>query len=257
MTALLLAVLLALPLQEKAGDEAGAPPDPERVKEAVAALELAHKSGEPATMLAALELARDVAAPEVVDGVARELKHKEREVRLAATEVLRFLKHEDAVAALERHVTREKKALKDDHEFHALLLRALAQHGLERSIEVLADDVWSAPDHRVIRARLLGLANIRSDKALKAVMGLTTQAGKHKVQPFMEDVRTSLAVLTGEDEGELLEAWWSWWNAAGKAFHVAPALPAKLPREVEMRWKAFWKEQSPGGEAPEEPGGGR
>ncbi len=256
MGALLLAVLLSLPLQDNPA-EAAAPPDPERVKEAVAALELAHKSGEPATLLAALELARDVAAPEVVDGVAKALKHKEREVRLFATEVLRHLHHADAPAALERHISREKKALKDDHEFLALLLRALAQHGLEKSIETLSEDVWSAPDHRVIRARLLGLANVRSDKALKAVMGLTTQAGKQKVQPYMEDVRTSLAVLTGEDEGESLDAWWAWWNDAGKSFHVAPKLPDKLPREVELRWKAFWKEAFPGGEAPPDEGGGR
>ncbi|MBM3985026.1 MAG: hypothetical protein FJ296_04950, partial [Planctomycetes bacterium] len=247
MLAPLLALLLALPLQENAPAEP-APPDPERVKEAVSALELAHKSGEPATMLAALELARDVAAPEVVDGVAKALKHKQADVRLAATEVLRHCKHADAPAALERHITREKKALKDDHEVLALLLRALAQHGLEKSIETLSDDVWSAPDHRVIRARFLGLANIRSDKALKAVMGLTTQAGKHKVQPYMEDVRTSLSVLTGEDEGESLDAWWAWWNDAGKSFHVAPKLPDKLPRAVETRWKAFWKEPFPGGE---------
>ncbi len=255
MSALLLAVLLSLPLQDKPAE--AAPPDPERVKEAVAALELAQKSGDPATLLAALEEARDVAAPEVVDGVAKALKHKEREVRLAATEVLRFLQHVDAAEALERHLAREKKALKDDAQFHALLLRALAQHGLERSIEVLSDDVWSATDHRVIRARLLGLANIRSDAALKAVMGLTTQAGKHKVEPYMADVRTSLAVLTGEDHGEVLDAWWKWWNDSGKQSHVAPAVPAKLPREVEMRWRAFWKDKTPGGEAPEEPGGGR
>jgi hypothetical protein len=255
MGALLLAVLLSLPFQELPAE--APPPDPERVREAVAALELAHKSGESATLLAALELARDVAAPEVVDGVAKALKHKGREVRLAATEVLRHLKHPDAPAALEVHLAREKKALKDDHEFHALLLRALAQHGLEKSIDTLAEDVWSAPDHRVIRARLLGLANIRSDTALKAVMGLTTQAGKHKVQPYMDDVRTSLAVLTGEDEGQSLDEWWSWWNESGKSFHVAPKLPAKLPREVEMRWKAFWRESFPGGDPPPEEAGGR
>lgn len=253
----LLALLLALPLQDKPAAPAEAPPpDAAAIKEAVTGLELAQKSKDPDQLLVALEAAQAVPAPEVAEAAARLLDDKERSVRLAATECLRHLAHDKARELLERHVKRKEKALQDDPEAHGLLLRAVAQHGSEKSLALLADNPWGNPDHRVIRARFLGLANIRSDKALAEVMALTNQAGKWKIDPYMEDVRTALVVLTGEDKGESLDAWRTWWNDRGKDAHVAPQPPAQLPREVQARWNGFWKAKVPGFEAPPEKQGG-
>jgi hypothetical protein len=253
----LLALLLALPLQDKpAAPAEPPPPDAAQVKEAVTGLELARKSKDPALMLAALEGAQAVPAPQVAEAAAELLDEKERDVRVAATECLRHLAHDKARDLLERHVKRREKALADDPELHGLLLRAVAQHASEHSLALLTDNPWGSPDHRVIRARLLGLGNIRHDKALKAVMDLTNQAGKNKVEPYMDDVRCALAVLSGEDKGPSLDAWRTWWNDEGKDSHVAPAMPKALPREVEQRWKGFWNAKVPGFDAPPEPKGG-
>lgn len=257
MLAPLLALLLALPPQDKPAAPAEAPPpDAAAIKEAVTGIELAQKSKDPDLLAAALEVAQAVPAPEVAEAAAKLLDDKERTVRLAATECLRHLAHDKARELLERHVKRREKALHDDPEAHGLLLRAVAQHGSAKSIGLLTDNPWGNPDHRVIRARLLGLGNIRVDQALEAVMDLTNQAGKNKVEPYMDDVRTALVVLSGEDKGPALDAWRSWWNEKGKDAHVAPQPPEQLPREVQARWNGFWKAKVPGFEAPPEKQGG-
>jgi hypothetical protein len=245
----LLAALLTLALQE--APAAPEPPDPERVKEVLVGIDLALKKDEPGLIVAAFGEARGVGDGDVASAVARALKDKRPEVHDAAVETLRFLPHPTALKELENFARRERKELKDDPLFFAAVLRACAQHAQEDTIELLVSDVWSTTDRRVFKARVLGLANIRSDASLEALLNLTNQAGKDKLQPYLEDVRLALMVLTGEDQGGALPPWWDWWNENRKTFHVAPELP-KLPRDAEQKWKAFWA----AGQA-KAPGGGR
>ncbi len=247
----LLAALLTFALQDAPSDAPAAAPDPARVEEVLVGLEVAGKSREPGLLVAALAEARGVADPAVVAAVAKHLKDKDADVHLAALETLRFLQHPKALEELEQFATRERKLFKDDPPWFAAALRACAQHGNESSIEVLAADVWSTSDKRIFKARVLGLANIRRDESLAALFALTNQTNKNKLQPWMDEVRLALMVLTGVDKGNTPEPWWAWWNEHGKDFHVSPEFP-KLPREAEMKWKAYW---GPG--TAKDPGAGR
>jgi len=247
----LLPLILTLLMQQAPADVPAATPDPARVKEVLVGLELGFKSDDPGLLVAALVEARGVPDPAVVASVAKALKEKDADVCLAAVETLRFLQHPDALEELERFATRERKSLKDDPTLFAAILRACAQHAQKRTIEVLVADAWATADKRVFKARVLGLANIRCDESLQALVGLTNQATKNKVQPLMDDIRLALMVLTGEDEGFPLDGWWAWWNEHKKDFHVAPEMP-KLPRDAELKWNAFW-----GSGSGKEAGGGR
>ena len=246
--------LLALALQAAPADEAKAAPSPERVKEVVTGLEVAAKEKDPDLLVAALKEARDVPAREVVAAVAKSLKDKDEAVHLEAAETLRWLDIEDAAKELEQFAKRERKSLKDDTKFYARVLRAAAWHGRKSTIDVLVDDVWAAPDYEVIKARVLGLANIRCDESLEALFNLSNKAGKNKLDPFMDEFRLAFAELTGADQGKSLDLWWKWWNENRKSFHVAEK-PPELPTVLDLRWRSYWGLPTP--ELDKLRGGGR
>ena len=235
----LLAPLLALALQSAPTDASKAPPTPERIKEVVTGLEVAAREKSPELLVAALKEARGVPAREVVSAVAKSLKDKDEAVRLEAVETLRYLDLEDACKELEQFAKRERKNLKDDTKLYARVLRAAAWHGRKSTIDVLIDDVWAAPDYEVIKARVLGLANIRCDESLEALFNLSNKAGKNKLDPFMDEFRLAFAELTGADQGKSLDLWWKWWNENRKSFHVAEK-PPELPTVLDLRWRSFW-----------------
>ena len=150
----------------------------------------------------------------------------------------------DALVALENFARREKRFLKGDPALYARVLRAAAWHGQVSTIDLLVSDIWSFPDYAVIKARVLGLARIRSDKALDELFKLSNKAGRDKVDPFMAEFRLAFAELTGTDQGESLDLWWRWWSTNRKGFRVAPQRP-ELPKLLDLRWRAYWDLPTP------------
>ena len=239
-----LLIVVALSLSLPMVQAAGAAPDAATVKAVVARVTDGLKSGNPDLAIDGLRAAHGVSAPEVVAAVARGLKTRDYAVKQATIETLRLLDHPDALVALENFARREKRFLRNDPGLYAQVLRAAAWHGKEGTIDLLVSDIWAFPDYTVIKARVLGLARIRSDKALEELFKLTNKAGRAKVDPFMSELRLALAELTGTDQGESLDLWWRWWNTNRKGFRVPPQRP-ELPKLLELQWNAYWQVPTP------------
>jgi hypothetical protein len=215
-------------------------PTPEQVEATVAELEQAFKKGEPSERVAAIEKAAVVLDRKVVVLVAKGLKDKDRAVVEAALEGLRVMDHPESVAQLHRGL-KTVKALKKDDKHLAALLRAIGQHGSPDSLKVLLDDPLANNNHKVVEARILAIARIRTPDAVAGLMNLMQKVGRQKVQPYMQHFSLALQVLTGADEGRSRDAWIAWWNDNKRTLEVSPELP-DLPRRTLNTWQRYWDE---------------
>jgi hypothetical protein len=214
-----------------------APPDPARVKTAVAELKEAFAKPEPGARKRAVDASATLADGEVVALIGKGLGDKDPGVQKAAIEALRFNPHKKALEEL--HARAKVKAAKDDLPTYATLVRAIGQHGSPTSIDILTDNPWSTPDAQVLRAKLLGLSRIRTKEAVKATTDLMEIAGVNKVEPFMKDFRLALWALTGADQGESRDLWLKWYRDNKDKLKVAEAPPAE-PKELATQWQAYW-----------------
>ncbi len=232
---LLLASPLALASQDVARD--GAAPDPKAVAAAVARLDEAFEKGAAAERVQAIEKAARIASPKVVERVAKGLGDEDPAVKAAAIEALRFTAHADALAALHGSAKSDKK-LRKDPELHAKLLKAIAQHASASSLPLLADGgLLGEPP--VVQARILGIANVRSTRAVEQLIGLMRVAERGRVDACMPHFRLALMRLTGADHGISVDKWIAWWNASKKDLEVA-AEPPLLPADLQRAWDVFW-----------------
>lgn len=220
-------------------DEERTPPDPAKVDAAVAALEKAFQSKEPTDKVAAIQEAADVVHARVIDEIAkRGLKDANDDVKGAAIEAMRWMDHPDALDVLHKTYKKDKKIGKHEELFPAVL-RAIGQHGSTESIDILADNPFKNPSKAAVKARIMGLGNIRDDDSVKEIFGMMQKVGKGKAHAAMGDFRMSLMMLTGNDKGESRDAWIKWWNENKKTFEVA-AKPPKLPEKWQRRWDRYW-----------------
>lgn len=240
---------------EKKSGAPSTPPTAEQVKAAVGAIEAALRGVDAAKKVEAIKVNSAVVDAKVVEAVAKGLREKEQEVKLAAIEALRFTAHPDARRALE-HWMRAERSLKDQPEVYAAALKGLGQHGSKESIELLSEDLWGAQDHAIIQARILSLGRIKDRAAVEKLMDMLKSAGPNKVEPFMDDARLSLMVLTGVDQGKSRELWQRWWQEHKDKFQV-PKTEPELSKLDAYRWKSYWGEQmgTPRGERRGERGG--
>jgi len=236
----------ATPLLAQTPTEGG--PDPERVEAVVDELERAFDGSETTPKVRALEAAGEVPAPEVVDAIVRGLREKEREVKQAVIQALRWMDHPNAVVAL-RETFEKNRALREDEEFAPALLKAIGQHGDPGSLRLLQKDALGGKNHATRRARLLGLGMIRERASIEALLQLMRGTDERKVERAMDDLRLSLMMLTGTDRGPSAAAWRSWWSDHAKDF-VLPAEPPRLPPPFAAQWYNFWGLDKDHGRAP-------
>lgn len=236
MLSLLITAVLTLSAPAQAAQTP--PPTAEEIKAAVAELNDAFVKGKTPERVQAIQKNARIVDAKVIECVAKGLKDDDALVLDAAIEALRFMKHPDALDALQATVKREKR-LEKLPESRAKLFKAIGQHGSPKSIALLADNLFSTQDYKVIEARVLGLANIRDKQSVEQLIGLMRVAGRDKVQPFMAHFRMALMVLTSVDQGVSQDSWMSWWNAHKDDFSVA-ATPPPLPKEMQMKWDYFW-----------------
>jgi len=231
-----LALALALgPLQEPPAER----PEPAT---SLAVLAQAFAAESPAEVAAGLQAAEPAAHSEVAAYLAQHgLRHDAQPVVLATIELLGALQHPRALAELEDFYRRERKALRARAELPLLapLLRAIARHGDERSIPLLAEDVLGVTEREVVRARVLGLGHIRSSRSVEELFGMLRKVDRKRVQPYMGEFRLALVVLTGVDRGTDYDAWIAWWNDSKKSL-VVPRDPPRLPAELSRAWSKHW-----------------
>ena len=235
MLSLLASLALILPVL----DDKSAPPDPAKIQAAVSGLEKAFKpSGEAKERVEAIRAAAELPDAEIVKRIGKGLTDKDLEVQKAAIEALRWIHHPDALKELHA-AAKNQKQYKEQPILLADLLKAIGQYGQASSIAVLTDEVWAVQEANVLRARILGLGQIRTKESVEALMELMRVAGTRKMQPMMEDFRLALAVLTGADQGSSQQLWNDWWNDNKNKLKVAEKA-GELEKGLRVRWDSYW-----------------
>jgi len=234
---------LAAPFQKEKPPAA----DPKQVEAAVKELDAAFKEGKTPERIAAIRKNHTIADAKVVDVIAKGLKDPDLEVQLAAVDALGRNKHPDALDDLHRFYKAEVKRLKDDMRLMPMVIQAIGRQGNEKSIELLSDDLFSQRTFPAVKARMWGLANIRSKKSVDAIVEMMNKVGNEKLQDFMAPIRVALLRLTGVDNGSDPQAWLAWWRKNDKTFEV-PKDPPKMPEIAEKAWIEYWG--APPGEDP-------
>lgn len=236
MLTLLLTAALALPLP--AQEDGPKPPDPKVVKETVQKLKSAIKQRDPLVHVQTISDATSVLDGEVIKYIGKGLNDNEPTVRMAAAEALRYMNHPTALKTLESKIKRDRKVHKDA-EYYSTLLKAMAQHGKESSIEILKDKAFANTESSIVTARIYGLGHIRSKESIEAIFSLMSSSGRKKTSPYMSQFRISLIMLTGVDKGKTQAPWFAWWNDNKKTFEL-PKTPPLMPKQMQNRWDRFW-----------------
>lgn len=232
-------LLLAAPAAPRPlADDKAPTANVQRAKLAQAEIEKALHAPDKDARLKAIQAHGDVADAEVARLLGRAARDKEPVVQMAAIQSLRWQGIPEALKELHALVRSEKSLRKDPASF-ARLLQAVGQYGDASSIAILADDVSAQTDAPVLRARILGLGQIRTAAAVEALIQIVKISGASKVQNLMPDLRLALTRLTGIDKGQSQALWQEWWNEQRAKFRVDPA-PPDLARELQARWDEYW-----------------
>lgn len=238
--ALVLALALApnFALRDERGPKDGpSPPSADAVKSAVAELKQAFAKGKPEERVSAIERAAPLAAPEVVEWIAKGLKETDAKVQGAALEALRHNPHPDALAALLGTLERDKKLAKHP-ELGTRLVKAIGQHRSAAAVEKLAS-LGLDGEATVVDARILAIANVRSVRSVELLIELARGASEEKVAPRAGTLRLALARLVGEDLGPSRQRWQQWWSDSRKTLEL-PEPPPPMSKDQQLRWDGFW-----------------
>ena len=223
----------------------GTGPDPKRVEAAVSEIEGAFKEGKTADdKVAAIRKNREVLDARVITAITKGFKDKDQAVQSAAVDALGHMAHPEALEALHRLYKADKQRLKDDEKVLPLLLKSIGRHGSEKSVDLLADDVFLQRTFPAIQARVLSLGNIRSKKSVEALMDIMAKAGTRQINDYMNLFRQSLVRLTGQDQGPDSAMWTKWWQDNKAKFEVSKEVP-QLPEIAAKAWSEYWGEAAP------------
>jgi HEAT repeat protein len=244
MSALLIALALACPPAPVAAAAANVVQDQggvsrERVEAALAALASAAKGGDAEAQAAAIRQSVDAVDARVVEAIAKELGSKHAPVAEAAIDTLGRMRDPASTRALTGHYKSHKKALTDDEPRLAELLKAIGRLGDPKGVETLTDSPFAAKTYPVVKARILGLGNIRDASAIEGLVELASKVGVRDLENYMADIRLALVQLTGQDQGDDPRQWGTWWRDAKKGYAVSPE-PKPLPAEMRVRWNEYW-----------------
>jgi len=240
--ALALALALAGPAPQRPA------PTAEQVRAAIEALEAAFRSPEPAERIGAIREHARIDAAGVLAIIARGLDDRDVEVRLEAIEALGQSRSSAALDHLLEHRKSRRQELRKQERVLPRLLVAIARHGDARAIPALTDDAQAQLLQVTLRARILGLANIRSKKSVEALFELMAVLGFVEMHAHAEDFRLALLVLTGVDRGRSLDAWKTWWAKEREQVEVPAAMP-KLAQADAERWAGYWSQPRDRGDA--------
>lgn len=219
---------------------ASAPVDPKAIDECVANLQAAFgKDGSTAKKLDALGKASAVVDARVVAAAKEGLSDKEASVVAATVETLGQLRHPSALEALQGFYKKERKKLADDLTLMPALVKAIGRHGSPSSIALLKDDAFDQKTYLTAQARILSLGNVRTIESLEALIDLSKMVGPNRMDGLRNDMRLSIAQLTGVDLGPESTAWTRWWNDNKKGFEVAKE-PPKLDAGLQRQWESYW-----------------
>jgi hypothetical protein len=199
-------------------------------------------SGSRETLRTALQAAIQLPDKMVVVAVEEGLAAKDTGLVLETLQALRWIDHPRALEAL--HRTAKDRKLRTNPELAGPLWMAIGQHGDPSSIEILVRDPFEVRPPPGMQARILALGRIRTKASLSALMELLALSypggtRERELKPWMEEVRLSLVMLTGVDQGPQPELWESWWRDNKKTFDPERVTPV-VPKALQERWDRFW-----------------
>jgi hypothetical protein len=213
--------------------------DRSRIDAAVSELEAAFKGNDSQARVTAIQKSAEVIDARIIELVEQGLTDKDTNVRKAAIEVLGRNPHKDALDALQASFKRDKALYEKDPTLLPLLLKAIARHGSPSSIDILTKDPFSQRTDAAIKARVLGLANIRSKKSLEALFDMMEKVGLRKLDTFALEFQIAILRLTGENLGRRPEEWQQWWSANHRRIEItAQARP--MPGFMQTYWDDYW-----------------
>lgn len=229
---------LTVPVQAQ-GDDGPPPPSRERVESTVETLRKALRGKDPAPKIEGLRDAVSVLHPDVIEWVEKALRDKSDEIRAEAIGALGEMRHPESLEALHGFYRREKKLRRENPTLFVTLLKAIASHRSEDSIDLLADGGFETKDRDTTHARILGLGMIRERDSIEALMTMMRRGRRQDVQRNMTYFRMSLMQLGGVDRGSNQEAWVEWWGDNKRDFEMAEQAPL-MPKALQTKWDRYW-----------------
>lgn len=214
----------------------------DRAAEVAASVRSALSSGSRETLHTALQAAIEVPDKVVVQAVEQGLAESDTGLVVETLQALRWIEHPRALEAL--HRAAKDRKLRTNPELAGPLWMAIGQHSDPSSIEILVRDPFEVRPPPGMQARILALGRIRTKASLEALMQLLALSHpegtrERELKPWMEDVRLSLVMLTGVDQGPQPELWEHWWRENKKTFDPQRTTPV-VPRALLERWDRFW-----------------
>jgi hypothetical protein len=234
-----LALLVLLPLLVPSSPPAAAPPSPD----AAVTLEAELASGDVERAVAALRGA-PTAEPGVLGVMTEALADERGPVRRAALDALGRSGDALAYGALRAYRTDARARLAQDTGERIELLRALGRYGRGDAIDALIADLEQPVDAELLRARLFGLASIRSRASADGVFYLLNGLSAEAIERSRNDLRLALVRTTGDDHGTDFARWRAFWAARAPTFRP-PETPPPFNASQKKAWHRYWGPDGP------------
>ena len=234
-----------------ASSEPPAAPSAEDVAAVVGPLKAALEADDDAVTVDAIHAAADVDDKDVVALLARAAADSSHAVESAALEALGENRHPDALKALHRRF-KVDQVLREDETMFVTLLRAIGRHADPSSVPLLMEDPFDHLTLEVGRARIMGLAKIRSKDSVKELVkamtlaspGASRRSTGAATEPFMRWGAAAMSILTGADAGRTKNEWLEWWRKHGDKLEGSTT-PPRVPASARKEWEDFWGEPYP------------
>jgi hypothetical protein len=235
MTPFLLVFALAASTQEPPPAVEKAP-SPEA---AAAAIAEALEGDDVALAQGVLKNQGTIASPLVVAAIAPGLKHADPLLRVAAVMALRFNKDPSATEVLIKQ--RSNKKLLDEPVCAEAYMYALGQKRDKRALPILKDSLVAtgSTNGKVMTAKLYALGRIRDKESCEILMDFLNSAVL-KVEQYMVEIRMSMVVLTGLDQGEDRRDWLKWWNDSKSKLKLIAEEPPLPDSAAKRKWTSLW-----------------
>jgi HEAT repeat protein len=183
-----------------------------------------------------------------VAAVVKALDSKSVVVCDGALDALGRMENPAALKAL-HSAYKSSSRIRDNDILLAALLKAIGRHGDPSSVDILADSPFEKLTVESGRARIMGLARIRTRESLDALRGMAVKASPSSrgvessefMGKFSEALRCAACVLSGQDFGTSRPDWGKWWRDEGRKMAVSPERP-QVAADVRVYWERYWGE---------------
>lgn len=176
----------------------------------------------------------------VIAKVAVGLRDKRMEVKVVAIELLGGMSSEKSLTALTKYFQKRFHHLRLEVELWPRIFRAVGRRGDPIGIPTLLTNVRGQMEQATLRARMFGLANIRTKEAVDGIFAVLDDLDEAHRVGLLDDARTALFVLTGQRPEGNAEALQEWWVEA-RAELVLPAQAPRLEGQEWEAWRMFWQ----------------